>query len=258
MNYTTIRYSLRDTMGVIALNRPEALNTLDAQMRAEVTHAVRRASQEARVVVMTGKGKAFCSGQDLGDGRDAGTLNLERTLREEILPLITAIRSCPVPTLAAVNGTAAGTGAMLALAADVTIATESAKFIQAHTRIGLMPDGGATSILPERIGTARAMGAMLFGDAISARQAADWGMIYEAVPDADFADHWAARAQHLGAGPTQAYAGIKAAVAASAGNTLEEQLTLEARLQGDCGKSRDFQEGMLAFVEQRRAGFEGR
>jgi 2-(1,2-epoxy-1,2-dihydrophenyl)acetyl-CoA isomerase len=183
---------------------------------------------------------------------------MERTLRDEYAPMLRAVANCPIPTISAVNGPAAGAGANLALAADVVFAAESAYFMQAFTRIGLIPDAGGTYTLPRTMGTAKAMGAALFADKISARQADDWGMIWEAVPDASFDSHWRAKAAHLANGPTVAYAGVKAAIRGSWDNGFEEQLTLEAQEQGICGKSRDFKEGVLAFTEKRAATFEGR
>ncbi|APX88797.1 2-(1,2-epoxy-1,2-dihydrophenyl)acetyl-CoA isomerase [Brevirhabdus pacifica] len=259
MNYSTIRLSDRDGIAVITLNRPEVMNALNAQMRLEITHAVTEAGRSARVVVLTGKGdRAFCSGQDLADRRDVTDINMERTLRDEYEPMLKAIYDCPVPTISAVNGVAAGAGANLALAADVVIATESASFIQAFTRIGLIPDAGGTYWLPRQIGFAKAMGAALFADKISARQASDWGMIWEVVADAEFADHWFGRAAHLANGPTKAYGAVKQALRASYNNDLDTQLALEAQLQGECGKSRDFREGVIAFLEKRPPAYEGR
>ena len=258
MDYQTIQLTLTDGYAVITLGRPGVMNAVNAQMRAELLHAVGEASRNARAIVLTGEGKAFCSGQDLGDQTSVNNANLERTLRDEYVPLLRAIFDCPVPTIAAVNGAAAGAGASLALAADVVIATESAVFLQAFTRIGLIPDAGGTYWLPRQIGFARAMGAALFAEPVSARQAVDWGMIWEAVPDAEFDAHWRGRAAILAAGPTVAYEQTKAALRASYSNTLEEQLLLEARLQGRCGKTRDFREGVLAFLDKRPAEFEGR
>ena len=186
-----------------------------------------------------------------------GALDLEKTLIDEYLPLLLAITNCPIPTIAAVNGVAAGAGANLALAADVVIAAQSASFIQAFTRIGLVPDAGGTYWLPRQIGTARAMGAMLFADKVSAAQAVEWGMIYECVPDDGFATHIAARAAQLANGPTVAYRGVKAALRASPGNDLAGQLALEARLQGICGATTDFREGVNAFLGKRPARFAG-
>ena len=258
MDYETIRMSDRDGVAVLTLNRPDVMNALNTQMRAEILHAVRDAERTARVLVLTGKGRAFCSGQDLGDRANAANLNLERVLRDEYEPMLMAIFDCAIPTISAVNGPAAGAGANLALAADVVIAAESAVFLQAFTRIGLIPDAGGTYWLPRQMGMAKAMGAALFAEPITARQASDWGMIWEAVPDAGFADHWFERAVHLAKGPTAAYRNVKTAIRRSYENGLTEQLGLEAKLQGECGKSRDFQEGVLAFLEKRPAQFEGR
>jgi 2-(1,2-epoxy-1,2-dihydrophenyl)acetyl-CoA isomerase len=252
----TITYVEIDGLGIVTLNRPEVMNALNRPMRAELLSIVEVAVESVRALVITGAGRAFCSGQDLGDASAA--LNLEATLRDEYEPLLRAIHECPIPTLAAVNGPAAGAGANLALACDVVVACEGASFIQAFTRIGLIPDAGGTWLLPRQIGTARAMGAMLFADKVSARQAADWGMIYEAVPDDVFDAHWRARAQHLARGPNVAFAALKDALRRSAANSFEEQLALEARLQARCGATADFREGVSAFLEKRPARFTGR
>ncbi|AXX98222.1 enoyl-CoA hydratase-related protein [Profundibacter amoris] len=258
MNYTTIKLAIRDDVAILTLNRPDVMNALNTQMRAEIAHAVKEAGTTARVLVITGAGRAFCSGQDLGDRANAADIDLERTLRDEYLPMLKAIFDCPIPTIAAVNGAAAGAGANLALAADVVIASESAMFLQAFTRIGLIPDAGGTYWLPRQIGAARAMGAALFAEPIKARQAADWGMIWEAIPEEGFAEHWWSRAIKLAQGPTVAYRHVKEAIRGSYDNSLDEQLALEARLQGECGKTRDFKEGVLAFLEKRPASYEGR
>jgi len=258
MDYETIRLSERDGVATLTLQRPDVLNALSTQMRAEILHAVYESEKTARVLVMTGKGKAFCSGQDLGDRANLNTLNLERTLRDEYEPMLMAIFDCAIPTIAAVNGPAAGAGANLALACDVVIATESAVFLQAFTRIGLIPDAGGTYWLPRQMGMAKAMGAALFAEPVTARQASDWGMIWEAVADEDFAEVWNERATHLANGPSLAYRNVKRAIRGSFENSLAEQLMLEARLQGEAGHSRDFKEGVMAFLEKRPAKFEGR
>ncbi len=258
MDYDTLLVTEADGIGTITLNRPEVMNALNKQMRAEITHAASDLGARVRVLVLTGAGRAFCSGQDLGDGGNAAQIDLERTLREEYEPMLRAIYDAQVPVIAAVNGSAAGAGANLALAADVVIATQSASFIQAFTRIGLIPDAGGTWFLPRQIGFSRAMGTMLFADKISATQAAEWGMIWEAVPDEGFASHWLNRARALANGPTIAYRNIRKGLRASLSNTLDAQLALEARLQAEAGKTRDFQEGVLAFLEKRPASFEGR
>ncbi|MDJ0821436.1 MAG: enoyl-CoA hydratase-related protein [Paracoccaceae bacterium] len=258
MHYETISYALANDIATITLNRPDVMNALNTQMRAEITDAMGQGGSEARVVVLTGAGRSFCSGQDLGDRANAANLDLERTLRDEYVPMLRAIFDCPVPTISAVNGAAAGAGANLALAADVVIAAESAFFLQAFTRIGLIPDAGGTWYLPRQMGLAKAMGAALFAEKISAKQADDWGMIWEAVADDAFEATWKARAEHLAQGPTAAYQRVKQALRGSFDNNLEEQLAIEAKLQGQCGKTRDFKEGVVAFLEKRPAQYEGR
>ena len=258
MDYQAINLVIRNSVAVITLNRPALMNALNSQMRAEITHAVKAAERDARVLIVTGAGKAFCSGQDLGDTGSAAALDLERTLRDEYVPMLKAIFDCRIPTIAAVNGPAAGAGANLALAFDVVIASESAYFVQAFTRIDLIPDAGGTYWLPRQIGSARAMGAALFADKITATQAADWGMIYEVVGDDGFLEHVQQRAAQLAQGPTVAYRQLKKAIRASFENSLDEQLALEAKLQGRCGQTRDFQEGVVAFLEKRVANYEGR
>jgi len=258
MQYQTLRLSLRGDIAVITLNRPDVMNALNTQMRAEILHAVKAAQTQARMLVLTGKGRAFCSGQDLGDRATVASVDMERTLRDEYEPMLRAIYDCPIPTMAAVNGAAAGAGANLALACDVVIATRSAVFLQAFSRIGLIPDAGGTYWLPRQIGFAKAMGAALFAEPVSAQQASDWGMIWEAVDDDAFAEHWYGRAAKLASGPTVAYRNIKSALRASFDNDLGQQLALEAHLQGECGNTRDFQEGVVAFMEKRPAKYEGR
>ncbi len=258
MEYTAINLEIANDVATLTLDRPKLKNALNGQMRAEIVHAVRVAERDARVLVMGGAGDAFCSGQDLGDTGNVTNLDMERTLRDEYVPMLKAIFDCKVPTISAVHGAAAGAGANLALAADVVIAADEAYFIQAFTRIGLIPDAGGTYFLPRQMGSAKAMGAALFGDKITGRQAADWGMIYESVPLAEFDRHVANRALHLAQGPTAAYTRVKQAMKGSFENTLDQQLATEARLQGECGKTRDFQEGVMAFLEKRPAKYEGR
>ncbi len=257
-DYQTITLKIAEDIAVLRLDRADKMNALNTQMRAEITDAVIYAGKTARVLVMTGTGKAFCSGQDLSDSGNAAAMDLERVLRDEYVPMLRAIADCPVPTISAVNGPAAGAGANLALAADVVIAAESAFFLQAFTRIGLIPDAGGTYWLPRQMGAAKAMGAALFAEPISARQASDWGMIWEAVDDAGFENQWRGRAAQLAKGPTVAYENLKKAIRGSWDNRFDAQLDLEAKLQGACGGSRDFKEGVVAFLDKRPAKFEGR
>lgn len=258
MNYETINLSIANDVATITLNRPDVMNGMNGQMRLDLLHAFKHVAEQARVVVLTGAGRGFCSGQDLGDRINSADIDIERMLREEYEPLLRAIYECPIPVIAAVNGPAAGAGANLALAADVVIATQSAVFIQAFARIGLIPDAGGTYWLPRQVGFARAMGTALFADPVSATQAAEWGMIWEAVPDEEFASVVMSRASHLAKGPTETYGLIKQALRASYDNSLDDQLDHEAHLQGIAGRTRDFTEGVMAFLEKRPAKFEGR
>lgn len=256
MSFQTIQFAAADGVATIILNRADVMNALNSQMRAEITQALRGLGADIRCVVLTGSGRAFCSGQDLTDA--AAVLDIQATLRDEYEPMLRAIVDCPVPVIAAVNGVAAGAGANLALCCDVVIAAESAAFIEAFTRIGLIPDAGGTWFIPRLVGHARAMGMMLFADAIPAKQAEGWGLIWKALPDAEFAEGVAGAARKLANGPTGAYRMIRNLVTQSLDNDLDDQLQLEAKLQGQAGKSSDFSEGVQAFLQKRPARFTGR
>lgn len=258
MSYETILYAVADGVARITLNRPDKMNCLTGLMRRELLHALRRAPDEARALVLTGAGRGFCSGQDLGDARSVAELDLEGVLRDEYEPMLRALADCPVPTICAVNGAAAGAGANLALAADVVIAARSAVFIEAFSRIGLIPDAGGTYWLPRMVGLPRALGMCLFAEPIPAGRAADWGLIWEVVEDDQLAGRAAELAGRLAAGPSLAYRLAKQALRESLANDRDAQLALEARLQGEAGRSRDFVEGVMAFLEKRPARFEGR
>jgi 2-(1,2-epoxy-1,2-dihydrophenyl)acetyl-CoA isomerase len=257
MTYETIKYDVADDIATLTLNRPDMINGLNALMRAEILDAVISAGTSARVLVITGAGKGFCSGQDLTDVSSLDDLDLNAVLRDEYVPMLNAIYDCPIPTIAAVNGPAAGAGANLALAPDIVIAKEGAFFQQGFANIGLIPDAGGTYWLPRQVGFARAMGAALFAERISGREAADMGMIFEAVPDDMFDEHIGKRATHLANGPTGTYKLIKQAIRQSYDNTLNEQLVLEGELQNIAGSSPDFSEGVSAFLQKRKPEFKG-
>lgn len=254
-----VLYAPEGGVATLTLNRPEVMNALNGAMRRGVIDGISRAVRDgARVIVLTGAGAGFCSGQDLSDPNLAEPSQIATILRAEYEPLLAAIRDCPVPVIAAVNGVAAGAGANLALGCDVVIAADSARFIQAFARIGLMPDAGGTWWLPRQIGHARALGAALFAEPVTARQAADWGMIWEAVPDADFPARVQARAAQLANGPTLAYREIRKALREGWSRDLPAQLAAEAEGQARCGVSPDLQEGIAAFREKRAPRFTGR
>ncbi|HUS53237.1 MAG TPA: enoyl-CoA hydratase-related protein [Thermohalobaculum sp.] len=258
MQYENLLYAVVDDVATITLNRPDRMNSLNAAMRSELLDALSRAPRDARAVVLTGAGRGFCAGQDLGDTGNIAELNLERVLREEYEPLLKLVYDCPAPVICAVNGAAAGAGANLALAADVVIAARSAVFLEAFARIGLIPDAGGTYWLPRLGGMARAMGMCLFADPIPAERAAQWGLIWEVVDDDQIVARATELAGRLAKGPTVAYRLMKQALRASMSNDLETQLALEARLQGEAGQTRDFMEGIAAFMEKRPASYEGR
>ena len=258
MTYETVLYDVVNGVATITLNRPDKMNCLSAAMRVELIDALTRAPNDARAVLLTGAGKGFCAGQDLGDTGNVATLNLERVLREEYEPLLKLIYDCPVPVICAVNGAAAGAGANLALSADIVIAARSAVFLEAFARIGLIPDAGGTYWLPRLAGMARAMGMSLLADPVPAETAAEWGLIWEAVDDDRLQARATELAERLAKGPTQAYKLIKQALRQSLSNDLDTQLALEASLQGKAGQTRDFLEGVAAFLEKRPANYEGR
>ncbi len=256
--YETIRYDLTDAVATITLDRPESLNSLNKAMRHELRHAFERAPAEgARAVLMTGAGRSFCSGQDLGEhgGRLA---NVERTLSEEYEPMLHAILDCPLPVITAVNGVAAGAGASLALLGDIVLAARSAQFVIAFARIGLVPDVSATHFLPRLIGLPRAMGMAMTTEPVDGVRAADWGLVWKMIEDDALMPDARAMAAGFATGPTKALALTKQTLRAGMQADLIDQLKLEAKAQAEAAASRDFAEGTAAFREKRKPSFEGR
>lgn len=265
MDFETILHDVADGVATITLNRPEKLNSFTEQMHHELRSALSQAKSDAtvRAVVLTGAGRGFCAGQDLSD-RVMNTddpdaqFDLGETLETLYNPLVTLITSMEKPVLCAVNGVAAGAGANVALACDIVIAGQSASFLEPFCRLGLVPDAGGTWSLTHRIGPARAKGLSLLGDKIPAQKAADWGLIWECVPDDTLMETVGTMARTLANGPTKGYAKTKQAINAAGTNTFTEQLAMEATLQRELGRSEDYREGVTAFLEKRTPVFKGR
>ena len=263
MSYQYIRFEAATGIARLTLNRPDRLNSFNDAMHGEVRDAIGRvrADQTLRVLLLTGAGRGFCAGQDLGDravAPGAEPVDLGASIERNYKPLVLSLRALPLPVVCAVNGVAAGAGANLALACDVVVAARSASFVQAFSRIGLLPDSGGTYFLPRLAGTARAMGLALFGDKLSAEQAEAWGLIWKCVDDAELAPTIEAMLQQLTAAPTRGLAATKQAIYAAAGNSLEAQLDLERDLQRDLGRSADYREGVAAFAAKRAPQFAGK
>ncbi len=254
-----VLYELSDDTAWIRLNRPDKLNAFNREMALALQAALQQAADPAvRCVVLTGMGKGFSAGQDLAEVTDPRGPGMARILSEHYNPVILAIRDLPKPVLAAVNGVAAGAGANIALACDIVVAAESASFIQAFSKIGLIPDSGGTFHLPRLIGKQRAAAIMMLGEKIAAPQAENWGMIYKTFPDADFPEAVKGLALTLAALPTQALAYTKKALQWSVTHTLEEQLMNEDKLQQRAAATDDFKEGVQAFLQKRIPQFHGR
>ena len=262
MSYQCILLSIQDGVARLTLNRPDKLNSFNSLMHAEVREALGRVRAEgARVLVLTGAGRGFCAGQDLGDRAVSPTgegTDLGESIEKNYAPLVLALRALPMPVIAAVNGVAAGAGANIALACDLVIAARSASFVQAFCRLGLVPDSGGTWLLPRLVGNARALGLSLLGDKLAAAQAADWGLIWRCVDDAELTPTVDALAAHFAAAPTLGLARTKEAIYGAWSRPFAEQLDVERDMQRALGGSHDYQEGVAAFLGKRTARFLGR
>jgi len=262
MSYDTILFSLDGGIARLTLNRPDKLNSFNTHMHSEVQQALARLpGSDARVLVLSGAGRGFCAGQDLGDRAVApGTqgIDLGDSIEKYYKPLVLALHALPMPVIAAVNGVAAGAGANIALACDLVIAARSAVFVQAFCKLGLLPDSGGTWILPRLVGNARALGLTLLGNKLMAEQAAAWGMIWQCVDDADLGSAVDTIAQQFAGAPTRGLAWTKAAIRGSWQHSLTEQLDVERDAQRELGRSADYAEGVAAFVAKRTPRFTGR
>jgi 2-(1,2-epoxy-1,2-dihydrophenyl)acetyl-CoA isomerase len=264
LGYETVNVRRIGSAAKIELNRPERMNAWSSALSADLLSALRAvgADDGVRAVMLTGAGRAFCSGADLKEGAaqaaaNGGHLDTQSTLVTWYHPIVTAIREMPKPVVTAVNGPAAGAGLSLALAGDLVVAAESAYFTLAFVNIGLVPDGGASLFVPSRIGFARAAEMALLGEPVTAVKAADIGLINAAWPDQEFAQRADALLERLSHGPTRSYAGSKRELNHWLYARMPEHLALEAQIQGELGRSKDFIEGVSAFLEKRKPTFTG-
>lgn len=264
MNFETVKYSLADSTATVEMHRPEALNALSLQLCIDLHAAIKAAEADgARAVILTGSGRAFCSGGDLREmrsmwekeGRIEAFLDAPLNALHDVIKLI---RETPIPFIAAVNGVCAGAGTNFALACDLVVAAEDATFNEAFARIGLSPDCGGTFFLPRAVGEKRAAEIFMFGETLTAASAAEIGMINRVVPAEELTAESEKLARKLAAGPTGAYGRIKKLLNSTFRNSLDEQLALEHECQLESGRSADFKEGVAAFFEKRPPEFRGK
>lgn len=255
----SILKSVESGVLTLKLNRPSVFNSFNREMALALQEELKSASQnhEVRAIIIIGEGKAFCAGQDLAEATDPNGPALQTIVKDHYNPIIELIRKIEKPIIAGVNGVAAGAGANIALACDITIAKESASFIQAFSKIGLIPDSGGTFFLPRIIGSQKALALMMTGDKVSASDAEKMNMIYKAVADEDFENELYKFANHIAKMPTRGLGLTKKAINASFSNDLTSQLALEEVLQTEAGQTYDFKEGVNAFLEKRLPEFKG-
>jgi 2-(1,2-epoxy-1,2-dihydrophenyl)acetyl-CoA isomerase len=255
-----LKTSIENDILKIVLNRPEVFNSFNKEMALHLQTVLDNAqnNDSVRCITITGEGKAFCAGQDLGEATDPNGPELKSIVRDHYNPIILKLRSIEKPIIAAVNGVAAGAGANIALACDLVIAKESASFIQAFSKIGLIPDSGGTFFLPRLVGQQKALALMITGDKVSAKQAEEMNMIYKAIADEDFELEVNKLAGILASMPTKGIGLTKRAINECWSNNLEKQLDLEEVLQTEAGKTEDFKEGVSAFLDKRKPIFTGK
>ncbi|NIB40899.1 2-(1,2-epoxy-1,2-dihydrophenyl)acetyl-CoA isomerase [Pseudomaricurvus alkylphenolicus] len=263
MSYNTITFEIDEGVAVLTLNRPDKFNSFNTEMHEEVRDALKvaRTDDSIRCLLLTGNGRAFCAGQDLGDRSVAAgeeMPDLGESVEKNYNPLIRAINNLDMPVICAVNGIAAGAGSSVALACDIVLAARSASFLQAFCKIGVIPDSGSTWMLPRLVGMARAKGLALLGDKLPAEKAEEWGLIWQCVDDDKLQEESLAMAKHFATQPTKGLSLIKRALKASTANSLDEQLELEKEFMRIAGCTDDYREGVAAFMEKRPANFKGK
>ncbi len=263
MSYECILFESSAGVARMTLNRPERLNSFNAAMQREVRSVLDELAtgSSTRVLIITGAGRGFCAGQDLGDRAVAPggeSADLGESIEKYYKPLVLALRRLPIPVIAAVNGVAAGAGANIALACDLVIAARSASFVQAFSRLGLVPDSGGTWFLPRLVGNARALGLALLGEKLAAATAAEWGLIWKCVEDSELTAVVDLLARQLAEAPTLGIARTKQAMYDGWARTLEQQLDVERDYQRELGRTADYAEGVAAFTQKRAPRFLGR
>ncbi|MCB0638671.1 MAG: 2-(1,2-epoxy-1,2-dihydrophenyl)acetyl-CoA isomerase [Lewinella sp.] len=251
---------LRGAVAILTLNRPAKYNSFTREQALALQEQLKACAENeaVRAILLTGAGKAFCAGQDLGEVTGEDAPSLSTIINEHLNPIVMLIREMEKPVVAAVNGVAAGAGANIALACDLTVAAESANFIQAFSKIGLIPDSGGTFFLPRHVGLQRAAAYMMLGDKVGAEEAERVGMIYRTFPDDSLLDEAIRLAERLAAMPTRALGLTKRALNYSMDNPLDRQLAIEEQLQATAGQTEDYQEGVQAFLEKRKPAFKGK
>lgn len=256
---SNIKFEIEDGVGIITLNRPDKFNSFVRQMAFDLQKALDdcESNKDVRSIYLTGEGKAFCAGQDLGEAIDPNQTELPKIVEEHYNPIIERLRKIEKPIVCAVNGVAAGAGANIALACDITLAGESVAFIQAFSKIGLIPDSGGTYYLPRLIGMQKSAALMFLGDKVMAAEAEKMGMIYKAVADENLQDEAMAIANKLAKMPTKGIGLTKRLLNESFNNSLTEQLNREGELQNKAGQTYDYNEGVNAFLEKRKPEFKG-